>query len=365
MRGCAPMRGGALSGFGGDSAGVDASTKGIAPAGENGLAAGGGEPAAGGASVDGCASTAGVALTAGATPAISGLPSSNCKPRSGVGRSAVAEGAGALPGAPFWVGRANSVAELIRIARAGTLSGGTFTTDVNTISSRDEEVLREVGLLRSTVAELSTTLAQLIMSVAECQAALQISSPKTIHQAEMLMKKSKEAYAEEIKRLFLISTTATVIPGPSSVANTLNSVMAKEMNISPAEAHKKLDGQRERAVRGSESTKTTSINVAFAKRRSAMFRETGLAAFNAWKRRVEFPVDDQDAAVNAAVEWLHKDRYIKTTVGLEGVVDAVKTVIRDMDVDKTLSVPANQTGEVGYLKAMLGHVSFSSVKVSL
>jgi len=36
-----------------------------------------------------------------------------------------------------------------------------------------------------------------------------------------------------------------------------------------------------------------------------------------------------------------------------------------MEVDKTLSVPANQTGEVGYLKAMLGHVSFSSVKVSL
>jgi len=96
-----------------------------------------------------------------------------------------------------------------------------------------------------------------------------------------------------------------------------------------------------------------------------MFREMGLSAFNAWKCRVEFPIDNQDAAVNAAVEWLHKDRYIKTTVGLEGVVDAATTVIRDMDVDKTLSVPANQTGEVGYLKAMLGHVSFSSVKVSL
>jgi len=222
-----------------------------------------------------------------------------------------------------------------------------------------------VGLLRSSVAELGTTLAQLIKSVAECQAALEINSPRTIHQAETLLTKSKEAYAEEIKRLFLIATTATVLPGPYSVANTLNSVVAKEMNISPAEAQKQLDGQRERAVRGSESTKTTSINVAFASRRSAMFREMGLSAFNAWKCRVEFPIDNQDAAVNAAVEWLHKDRYIKTTVGLEGVVDAATTVIRDMDVDKTLSVPANQTGEVGYLKAMLGHVSFSSVKVSL
>lgn len=308
MRGCAPMRGGSLSGFGGDSAGVDASTGGIAPASENGLAAGGGEPAAGGDSVNGCASTAGVALTAGATPASSGLPSSNGEPGSGVGRAAVAEGAGALPGAPFWVGLANSVAEIIRHARAGTLSGGTLTTAVNIISSRDEEVVPEVGLLRSSVAELSTSLAQLIMSVAQCQAALRINSPKTIHQAEMLRTKSKEAYAEEIKRLFLIATTATVLPGPSSVANTLNSVVAKEMNISPAESQKKLDGQRERAVRGSESTKTTSINVAFANRRSAMFREMGLAAFNAWQRRVEFPVDDEDAAVNAAVEWLHKDR---------------------------------------------------------
>jgi len=136
------MRGGARSGFGGDSAGVDASTGGIAPAGESGLAAGGGELAAGGASVEGCASIAGVPLTAGATPASSGLPSSNGEPGSGVGRAAVAEGAGALPGAPFWIGLANSVAELIRYARAGTLSGGTLTTAVNTFSSRDEEVLR-------------------------------------------------------------------------------------------------------------------------------------------------------------------------------------------------------------------------------
>lgn len=102
----------------------------------------------------------------------------------------------------------------------------------------------------------------------------------------------------------------------------------------------------------------------FNNRRATFYLQLGEAAVKAWKERVGFPTDPDDVFA-APVTWLSLDKYLMTLEGLAGICISTSGMARFQGCEGSFVVDAEDFGNTGQVRAILGHVSFASTKVCL
>lgn len=282
-----------------------------------------------------------------------------------------AGGAAGQPGTTFWTNLAKGVTELLLHSRGVAGSLAASRSEVNSSADKYEAVQRELKLSNSTLQEVLKEQKVLVSAVEQLTAAVKGGTPEARNLAERELAQCRQAYADALGKTFSeAATTAGVWLGTAEALELIHSVVWSTLGVSAAEAIERVSGKRETTRCSTKdqapsraSTKSTPVVKMFNDRRATFMSQLGEAAVAAWKERVGFSSDAAEA-VPSAVAWLNADKYLRTPEGFAGLVDAVIAVFTLLGCASDFVVAAAEVGEVGHVRALLGHVSFVSTKVS-
>lgn len=282
-----------------------------------------------------------------------------------------AGGAAGQPGTTFWTNLAKGVTELLLHSRGVAGSLAASRSEVNSPADKYEAVQRELKLSNSTLQEVLKEQKVLVSAVEQLTAAVKGGTPEARNLAERELTQCRQAYADALGKTFSeAATTAGVWLGTAEALELIHSVVSSTLGLSTAEAIERVSGKRETTRCSTKdqapsraSTKSTPVVKMFNDRRATFMSQLGEAAVAAWKERVGFSSDAAEA-VPSAVAWLNADKYLRTPEGFAGLVDAVIAVFTLLGCASDFVVAAAEVGEVGHVRALLGHVSFVSTKVS-
>jgi len=270
----------------------------------------------------------------------------------------------------FGFDHAKAVTELLWHARCGTRTLQSMASTVNGLVSRNESMGRAAAAAKASAASTLTEARTIATSLAAWKEEVTANTPGAIDGVSRAVAESKAAYGNALSEAYIAATsTADVFPDAAATTPLLNAVIFKTQNISAAEAETKLNGSLKRTKRGAqEAGKPVTYVKPVNDRRSCFYMDVGKAGIDAWKKCVGFPVDDAsvpEPTVEAAVKWFNEEKYLRSTLGWAGIVAGVTAAFDHLDAKSTFYVEPQQTGDVGYVRALGGHVAMISMKVRL
>lgn len=280
----------------------------------------------------------------------------------------------AFPGAAeptevFWTDLANGMNELLTHTRGVAAFLASVRIEVNTSASKYEAVTRALEKNASLLKEVKDQQKGLAVEVQLLKTSIAANSPEARNEMEQSLLKCKTVYVDALKIAFTdAESTNDVWKGPSGTAGLMAKVVSDTLNVTEDEAAVIVNGRREVPLSAKDAKENRTIPRVvpnakmFNDRRATFFMQLGQAAVDAWKRKVDFPSDPEEALV-AAVRWLNRDKYLKSTTGFEGVVEATVAAFEWLGCKNHFWVDPVDVGDVGHVRALLGHFSFASVKV--
>ena len=275
-----------------------------------------------------------------------------------------------MPSSLFWVDHAKAVTELLWHARYGTRTLQSMASTVNGLVSRNESIGRAAAAAKASAASTLTEARTIATSLAAWKEEVTANTPGAIDGVSRAVAESKAEYGEALSEAYIAATsTADVFPDAAATTALLNAVIVKTQNISAAEAETKLNGSLKRTKRGAqEAGKPVTYVKPFNGKRSCIYMDAGKAGIDAWKKCVGFSGDDAsvpEPTVEAAVKWFNEEKYLRSTLGWAGIVAGVTAAFDHLDAKSTFYVEPQQTGDIGYVRALGGHVAMISMKVRL
>jgi len=275
-----------------------------------------------------------------------------------------------MPSSLFWVDRAKGVTELLWHARYGTRTLQSMASTVNGLVSRNESIGRAAAAAKASAASTLTEARTIATSLAAWKEEVTANTPGAIDGVSRAVAESKEACGDALSEAYIAATsTADVCPDAAATTALLNAVIVKTQNISAAEAEMKINESLKRTKRGAqEAGKPVTYVKPFNDKGSCFYMDVVKAGIDAWKTCVGFPVDDAsvpEPTVEAAVKWFNEEKYLRSTLGWAGIVAGVTAAFDHLDAKSTFYVEPQQTGDVGYVRALGGHVAMISMKVRL
>jgi len=275
-----------------------------------------------------------------------------------------------MPSSLFWVDHAKAVTELLWHARYGTRTLQSMASTVNGLVSRNESIGRAAAAAKASAASTLTEARTIATSLAAWKKEVTANAPGAIDGVSRAVAESKAVYEDALSEAYIAATsTADVFPDAPATTTLLNAVIVKTQNISAAEAETKLHGSLKRTMRGAqEAGKPVTYVKPFNDKRSCFYMDVGKAGIDAWKKCVCFPVDDAsvpEPTVEAAVKLFNEEKNFRSTLGWAGIVAGVTAAFDHLDAKSTFYVEPQQTGDVGYVRALGGHVAMVSMNVRL
>jgi len=275
-----------------------------------------------------------------------------------------------MPSSLFWVYHAKAFIELLWHARYGTRTLQSMESTVNGLVSRNDSIGRAAAAAKASAASTLTEARTIATSLAAWKEGVTANTPDAIDGVSRAVAESKAAYGDALSEVYIAATSpADVFPDAAATTALLNAVIVKMQKRSAAEAETKLNGILKRTKRGEqEAGKPVTYVKPFNDKRSCFYMDVGKTGIDAWKKCVSFPSDDAsvpEPTVEAAVKWFSEEKYLRSTLGWAGIVASVTAAFDHLDAKSTFYVEPQQTGDVGYVLALGGHVAMISMKVRL
>lgn len=291
--------------------------------------------------------------------------------RGAAGSSARGEDAanGHHPEPGFWVDLAKGLVELLTHSRGVAGSLAAARTAVNTSVDKYEAILRELKTNTVALSALQVENKALAGMVKERKASVEGMTPEARAQSVNDIVKCRVAYAAMLRILFKdAATTSAVWLGQAPTTAVIHTVVSSTLGLTVKEAEEMVNGKRESSraagTAGTRATPRSSPTVkVFSNRRATFYKNLSDVIVKAWKETVMFATDP-NKILAAAVAWLNMDKYIMSPEGLKGIVAAIRAMFAALNCEATLIVQG-EVGDSGYVRALLGHASFVSTKVSL